>query len=62
MDEKIKEILESENDNWSVLEKLGIDIDSIWIERAEVSASFSLFIPLLLYQIKKMLKFNSRRR
>jgi hypothetical protein len=29
MDEKLKEILESENDNWSVLEKLGIDIDSI---------------------------------
>ena len=35
MDEKIKEILESENDNWSVLEKLGI-VDSNWIERAEV--------------------------
>ncbi len=29
MDEKLREIQESENDNWSVLEKLGINIDSI---------------------------------
>jgi hypothetical protein len=39
MDEKLREILEKDNDNWSVMEILGLIKDDVKKDREEVEAN-----------------------